>query len=99
MFCKLYMCVCLDICMGYKILLLVVHYTVLNANIINFSTINSFVLWFIWYMEMVQLIGKSGNVATQSLKHILPTHIIFTVRYIYIYNFQNGFNVRFMVPS
>ena len=32
-------------------------------------------------MEMVQLTGKSGKVATHSLKHILPTHIIFTVRY------------------
>ena len=32
-------------------------------------------------MEIVQLTGESGNVATHSLKHDLPTHIIFTERY------------------
>ena len=32
-------------------------------------------------METVQLTGESGNVAPHSLKHVLPTHIIFTERY------------------
>ena len=79
MLCEIYMCVCLEIIIGHKIIFLVVHCTVLNASFINFNTINSFILWFIWYMEMVKLTGKSGNVTTHSLKHILPTDIIFTV--------------------
>ena len=30
---------------------------------------------------MVQLTGECGNIATHSLKHISPTHIIFTELY------------------
>ena len=30
---------------------------------------------------MAQLTGESGYIATHSLKHILPTHIIFTMLY------------------
>ena len=41
----------------------------------------------------MQLTGESGNVATHSLKHSLPTHIIFKGFY---KKFQNGFNVRFI---
>ena len=44
-------------------------------------------------MGIIQLTGESGNVANHSLKHSLPTHIIFTGRY---KTFQNGFNVRFI---
>ena len=79
MLCEMYMCVCLEIITGHKILFLIVHCTVLNASFINFNTMNSFILWFLWYMEMVKLTGKSGNVTTHSPKHILLTHIIFTV--------------------
>ena len=44
-------------------------------------------------MEIKQLTGESGNVATHPLKHSLPTHITFTGRY---QTFQNDFNVRFI---
>ena len=44
-------------------------------------------------MEIIQQTGESGNVATHSLKHSLPTHIIFTGHY---KTFQNGFNARFI---
>ena len=47
-------------------------------------------------MEMEQLTGESGNIATHSLRHILPTHIIFIERQ---KTFQGGFNVRFIAPS
>ena len=44
-------------------------------------------------MEIIQLTGESGNVATHPLKHNLPTHIIFTGCY---QTFQNDFNVWFI---
>ena len=57
------------------------HTIVLFASFINFNRINSFISCFIWGMQMIQLTGEPGNVATWSLKHILPTHTIFTGRY------------------
>ena len=36
----------------------------LYASFINFDRINSFILWFIWDTEIIQLTGESGNVAT-----------------------------------
>ena len=44
-------------------------------------------------MGIIQLTRESGNVATHSLKHSLPTHINFKGLY---KTFQNGFNVRFI---
>ena len=44
-------------------------------------------------MEIIQLRGESGNIATHPLKHSLPTHIIFSGRY---QTFQNDFNARFI---
>ena len=69
------------------------HTIVLFASFINFNRINSFISCFIWGMQMIQLTGEPGNVATWSLKHILPTDTIFTGRYDL---FQNVFNVRFI---
>ena len=44
-------------------------------------------------MEIIQLTGESGNVATHPLKHSLSTHIIFTGLY---QTFQNDFDMRFI---